>query len=112
MVELLVKTLAGWLAQFLLPELTLLRQELQGINQTLLMIAGALDYRNAQDYGITIQPTPGVPAVDIAYVNDGYQAEIMDIELRLTGASGAPPTEDEILAEYERRHGPEGGTPA
>lgn len=107
-----MRTLAGLLAQLLLPEIVLLRGELQQINQTLALIAGALTFRNAQEYGITIQPAPGVPAVEVAYVNDDYQAEIMDIELRLTGASGAPPTEDEILAEYERRHGPEGGTPA
>lgn len=106
-----MRTLARLLAALLIPELTLLRKDLQAINQTLASITGALDYRNAQEYGLTVQPDPNRPAVEVHFVNDNYQAEIMDIELRLTGASGAPPTEDEILAEYEKRHGQEGGTP-
>lgn len=106
-----MRTLARLIAALLIPELTLLRKDLQAINQTLALIVGALDYRNAQEYGVTVQPDPKLPAVEVNFVNDAYQAEIMDIELRLTGASGAPPTEDEILAEYEKRHGQEGGTP-
>lgn len=106
-----MRTLARLLAALLIPELTLLRQDLQSINATLQLIGSTLDYKNAQDYGVTIQPTPGVPAVEVNYINDSYQAEIMDIELRLTGASGSPPTEEEVLVEYERRHGQEGGVP-
>jgi len=104
----MIRTLAGLIAKLLLPELQLLRQDLQQINTTLAQIAGALDYRNAQEYGVQVQPDPAVPAVEIAYVRDDYQAEIMDIELRLTQASGAPPTEEEILQEYERRRAADG----
>jgi hypothetical protein len=87
------------LGLLLLPELRLLRLACEGI-------LAALDYRNVQDYGITHAPQPGVPVVEVTYVNDAHQAAIMDVELRLTAALGAPPTEDEILAEYEKRFGP------
>lgn len=89
-------------ARLLLPELRLIRLSCQGIQ-------AALEYRNAQEWGQMVQPNPDVPAVEVSYVNDEHAAAIMDIELRLTAASGAPPTEEEILAEYERRFGPEVG---
>lgn len=56
-----------------------------------------------------VPPPPLAPTaqqaddVEVTYVNDSLSAEMADIELRLTAARGLPPTEDEILAEYERR---------
>jgi hypothetical protein len=92
-------TLGRVFVRLLVPELRRLRMACEGIQ-------AALEYRNAQEYGTTLQPNPDEPAVEVSYVNSEYQQAIMDIELRLTQASGAPPTEDQILAEYERRFGP------
>lgn len=94
------EVLGRTLGALLLPELKLLRMACEGIQ-------AALDYRNAQEYGEVRQVNPALPAIEVSYVNDEYQAAIMDIELRLTQASGQPPSEDEILAEYERRFGPD-----
>ena len=53
-------------------------------------------------------PTPMVSSdVDVSYADIQSQAEFVDIETRLTTARGLPPTEDEILAEFERRHATE-----
>lgn len=94
--ELVGQTLGG----LLLPELTLLRKACEGIR-------AALDRMNALEYGPAVQPRPDVPAVEVTYVSDEQQVALMDIELRLTSARGAAPTEDEVVAEYERRYGPE-----
>ena len=107
----MIQTLAGLIAKLLLPEIQLLRTDLQQINQSLAAIAVALDYRNVQDFGSPISPSAPAQPVEVTYVNDSYQAEIMDIELRLTMASGAPPTEEEILLEYERRRVADGDQP-
>lgn len=56
-------------------------------------------------------PEPGVAVesdVDVSYVDTAVQAAFMDIELRLTQARGMPPTEEEVLAEFERRQGVRG----
>lgn len=46
--------------------------------------------------------TPDTPLTEITYIDTAQQAEWMDIELRLTQATGRPPTEEEILQEFER----------
>lgn len=43
------------------------------------------------------------PSVEVTYVNEVQQRTLMEIELGLTGATGQPPTEEEVLAEYDRR---------
>lgn len=80
-----------------------LRLELQDIKAALLRIAGALEQQ--------WPPLPAAPSdveinppLDVQYVDDTFTAETMDIELRLTQARGMPPTEEEILQEYDRRH--------
>lgn len=94
----MIERFASLLGGLLLPELTLLRLATE-------RCAEALEWRNAQDYPLQLQPDPGAPVVDVTYVNDAYQAEIMEIELRLLQASGAPPTEEAVLLEWERRRG-------
>lgn len=100
----MIKSLAGLVSAVLLPEIRALREDLKQTNYQLSEIAAALIYRNAQEYGAVVQANPAVPPVEVTYVNDVYQAEIMEIELRLTSASGMVPTEDDVLAEYERMH--------
>lgn len=70
-------------------------------------VAGALELQNAHAYPQQVQATPDTPAVTVSYVDDREQAEMADIELRLTAARGMPPTEEEILEELLRRHPPE-----
>lgn len=88
----------------LLREVRSLRQEMQGIHAALLQVVLLLEERNAHEYPRVQQPNPNIPAVEIAYVDNDYQLEMVDIEARLTLARGLPPTEEEILAEYIRRH--------
>lgn len=81
---------------------TLLR-EVKGIRVELARLADALELRNAYDFPQKIQRDPSRPAVEVEYVDTERAAELMEIELRLTNARGEPPTEDEILLEYDRR---------
>lgn len=96
----MLEKLASLIGALLLPELRLLRQACEGIQ-------AALEYHNAQEWGMTLQGDPALPAVEVTYVNDLHQAEMMDIELRLTQASGTPPTEEDMMVEWERRHADE-----
>lgn len=82
-----------------------LRVDLQALTAGVVRIAAALEHRNAQDYP-TLRPSTDLPdaETEVTFVNEAEQAVLMDIELRLTQASGQPPTEDEILQEYTRRH--------
>jgi len=41
--------------------------------------------------------------VEVTYVRDGEQQLWMQVQLDLTRATGQPPTEDEVYAEYMRR---------
>lgn len=66
-----------------------------------------------RQYPTQVQPDPSIPSVEISYVNVEHQRILMEVELRLTQARGQPPTEDEILAEFDRMttplaSGPEG----
>lgn len=56
--------------------------------------------------GVTTHaPAEGAdPAVLITEVDTQLAAEMAGIELTLTGTLGQPPTEEQILAEYERLH--------
>lgn len=86
-------------------------RELRLLRKAAERIAGALETRNAQDYPSRLASTDAPDlSTDIAFVNDAEQAEWMEIEVRLTAATGQPPTEDEILSEYLRRHA--GASPA
>lgn len=88
-----------------------LLHEIQGLRTALTTligaterIASALELRNAQDYPPPAVANPDGPPLEVAYVDGAQQAAFMDIELRLTQARGAPPTEDEILLEFQRRY--------
>lgn len=81
-----------------------LRQEVQALRAGVDRIADALEQYNAHQWPQVRQADPTAPAVEVTYADQPQQQEFMDIELRLTAARGQPPTEDEILAEYERRH--------
>lgn len=79
-------------------ELTLLRRAAE-------RCADALEFANRQSFpGPAAHPDD--PSVTVEYVNETYQAELMDVELRLTRATGQPPTEEEILRAYAIEHGP------
>lgn len=101
-----LKRLAG--GGLLLLEMRGIRKELEGLKTEVGRIASALELANAHHWPQTTQPDPGVPAIDITYIDDQTQAEFMDIELRLTAARGAPPTEEEILREFELRRQDQG----
>jgi hypothetical protein len=53
----------------------------------------------------TGRPSPHEDPVRISYVTDDFSAELAEIELGLTRVLGQPPDEDQVMAEYERRHG-------
>jgi hypothetical protein len=97
-----LKRLAG--GGLLLREVRGLRREVAALQVSLGRVASALELANAHRWPQQVQPDPDAPAVVVAYVDDQQQAEFMDIELRLTTATGRPPTDDEVLQEYERRH--------
>ena len=87
----------------LLREVRAIRQELAGLRATGERIAAALEAANAHAWPQRIQPNPDLPAVEVTYADTDYLQEVADIEMHLTRAKGLPPTEEEILAEYERR---------
>jgi hypothetical protein len=82
----------------------LLLRELKGVRSELARIAAALETYNAHQWPQSIQPDPSIPAVEVSYVDTQVQAELLEIELRLTSATGQAPTEDEVVAEYVRRY--------
>lgn len=88
----------------LLREVRSLHQELAGVHAVGERIAAALEASNAHQWPQQLSATPDQPPVEVTYVNNAYQEEVMDIETRLTAARGAPPSEEEILAEFVRRH--------
>ena len=77
-----------WLLRHLL-------RELQGIRRAMTRLA---------DAQAPLPQGDQAAGVAITYVSDAQQAEFMEIELRLTQATGQPPTEEEVLLEWERRH--------
>lgn len=89
----------------LLLEIRGLRREMTALRLGVERIAAALESANAKTWPQTTQPNPDLPPVTITHVSQQEQAEYMEIELALTKAAGHPPTEDEILAEFYRRHG-------
>lgn len=101
-----LKRLAG--GGLLLLELRGLRAEVQTLASAVSRIAAALEARNAHEWPQQIQGDPSLPAVEVTYVQDEQRAEFMEIELQLTRARGTPATEEEIFAEWERRHGVRG----
>lgn len=82
----------------------LLLRELRGLRQEMAGIRAVLESFHAHQFPQTVQADPSRPPVEVTYVNETQQREFMDIELRLTAARGTPPSEEEILAEWERRH--------
>jgi hypothetical protein len=78
-------------------ELTLLRKAQE-------RCAAAMEFANQQQYPMPAAPHPDDPSVTVEYVNEQYQSELMDAELRLTRATGQPPTEEEILRAYAIDH--------
>lgn len=89
----------------LLWEIRGIRQELAHMRGVLSEIALALRTYNAHQWPThaPTSPHPDLPPTEITFVDDGEQYEQAAIELDLTAARGLPPTEDEILAEFERR---------
>lgn len=96
----------------LLRELRGFRQELQGLRAAVERIAHALEERNAHDFPVRLQPDPDVPAVEVSYVDTAEQQELLDIEMGLTVARGMPPSEEDVLQEFERRRAIAQGPPA
>lgn len=82
----------------------MLLREIRSLRKAAERIATALELANAHNYPQVLQASDVALPTEVTYVDEDHQRELMDIELRLTRASGAPPTEDEILSEYERRH--------
>jgi hypothetical protein len=85
-------------------ELRGIRADLKGLRVAAERIAAVLE---AQRPAAPREGSEADPLVSISYVDDAAAAEFMDIELRLTQAKGMPPSEEEIMAEYERRKGVE-----
>lgn len=88
-----------------LRELWRVRRELSRLTTQVERIADALEAHNANSWPQTIPPpatSPERPAVEVSYVSNHHQALMMEIEMRLTKARGMAPTDEEVLAEYER----------
>ena len=97
-----LKRLAG--GGLLLLEIRGLRREVAGLREGVERIAQAFELMNAHQWPQQIQADPSVPATEVSFVSNEFQAELMEIETGLTYAKGVPPNEDEVLAEYHRRH--------
>lgn len=97
-----LKRLAG--GGLLLLELRGMRRELTTLTLAVSRIAEALERQNAHRYPTQHDSTQLPATTEVSYADTDTQQEFADIELRLTAAKGLPPTEDEILAEFERRH--------
>jgi len=82
----------------------ILLRELRGVRKELSRIAAALEDYNLHQWPQQIPQEEGQPTVEVSYVDTLFQQELVEIELRLTAAVGLPPSEDQILAEYVRRH--------
>lgn len=90
----------------------ILLRELRGIRFELKRLADlqerllALQYPQAPMGAEQVGPSQlAEDPVRVSYVTDVQSAEFAEIELGLTRALGQPPDEDQIMAEYERRHG-------
>lgn len=102
MLETLKDATAGILA---LRELRRLRKDLGALTVAVARIAAALELQNAHAYPQVLAQANRETTVE--YVDSTLQASMVDIELRLTRATGQPPTEEDILSEYERMFGPQ-----
>ena len=88
-----------------------LLREVRGIRKALEQLV-ALETAKAQWLQVVEPPPAKVQAPDtsegqpvwITTVDDQLSADLADIELRLTGAKGVPPTEEEIIAAYHAQH--------
>lgn len=86
-------------------DIKILHAELIGVRSALERIATAIEAANlAEGIGASQLVDPTQPAVEISHVDTQIAEAFMEIELQLTRATGMAPTEDEILAEFERRN--------
>ena len=99
----------GWLRGLLS-----FRRPLQRLVLAVERVAEAVEEQSEilrQAYQITRRPTaqaeapPAPSTLEITYSDNAEQVLLMDIELQLTQARGVPPSEDEIVAEFDRRSG-------
>lgn len=98
-----LKRLAG--GGILLLELRGIRRDLGLLSASVARIAEALELRNAHQWPTRVTgPLPDGPPVEITYADGEQQREFMEIELRLTAARGMPPSEDEVIEEFNRMH--------
>lgn len=74
--------------------------ELKGLRQEVARLAATLE----RVYPPPPARDPSQPEVEITHVDSRVQEEFMDIELRLTTALGQPPSERQVLEEYQQRH--------
>ena len=88
----------------LLREVRAIRQELMALRAGLDRVAGALEASNAHQWPQLIQPNPALPPVTVSHVDTQEQLEWLDIEERLVASMGRLPSEEEMMAEWERRH--------
>lgn len=98
-----LKRLAG--GGLLLLEVRGLRKEVARLADAQERLADVMTSFYARQYPTQVQPDPNAPPVEVSYVNETHQRLLMDVELRLTQAKGQPPTEDEIMAEFDRLQG-------
>ena len=96
-----LKRLAG--GGLLLLELRGMRLEIAKLAAAQERTAQVLEAWLAHQYPQKVQADPSLPPVEVTYVDRDEQALLMDCELGLTRALGRLPTEDEVLAEFDRR---------
>jgi hypothetical protein len=97
----------GWL----LLELQGLRKSVEQLQQSVERIADAMELANthAFPHQAAAAPIAGVEPTTVEFVDSRVQEAYAEIELGLTAVRGIPPSEDEIVAEFERRY-PERGS--
>lgn len=87
----------------LLREIRGLRKEVQGLAAAATRIAEILEADYSRRYGPLHPTETQTPAgMEITYITDEGAQQWMEKELDLTRAMGRPPTEEEILAAFER----------
>lgn len=91
-------------ARLLFREIRGMRKDLSRLSQQVERIATALELRNAHEWPQEVAGAEGQPGVEVSYADTQLQQEMVDIESRLTAARGLPPTEDEVVQEFLRRH--------
>lgn len=101
MLDGLRRTVTGWrLLRQGLRSLMGLQDEVRLLRMQVERIAESLERMRPP----AVPVPPAGSEVEVTFVNEVEQVEWMEIELGLTQTLGRPPSDEETLSEFERRH--------